>query len=109
MPSIELPAGCATPISATCHAPVTLPVVEIFENSAAVETAASWLHRARPIRTGPVIVIVWAVPNCVQVTPSGEMKPEKALPLRSILTQYGAATTAPVLSLFVEVPPAVRR
>ena len=30
-------------------------------------------------------------PTCVQVTPSGEMKPEKLLPVRSTRTQYGGA------------------
>ena len=33
----------------------------------------------------------------------------KLLPLRSIFTQYGAATTAPVLSLLVEAPSAASR
>ena len=85
-----LPAAPA-PISAICQAPVTVPVVVTLENSAAVATAASWLHTARPIRTGSVIVIVWASPNWVQVLPSGEMEPVKLLPVRSTFTQYGAA------------------
>ena len=55
------------------------------------------------------MVIVWGVPNAVQVLPSGEIEPVKLLPLRSIFTQYGAATTAPVLSLLVETPSAVSR
>ena len=38
-PSIELPAGCATPISATCQVPVTLPVKAMLENSAPVAIA----------------------------------------------------------------------
>ena len=38
------------------------------------------------------MAMVCAVPNWVQVWPSGEMEPEKALPLRSIFTQYGGAT-----------------
>ena len=96
-------------MATACHEPVTVPVVETFENSATVVRAASWLHTARPIRTGLVIVIVWAVPNCVQVLPSGEIEPVKLLPLRSTLTQYGAAIAGAGLSSLVEAPLAVKR
>ena len=48
--SAELPSGCATPISAVCQAPVTLPVVDRFENSAAVDDRGVVAgHSARPM------------------------------------------------------------
>src|SRR5882724_9000504 len=50
------------------------------------------------------MLIVWVVPCCVQVTPSGERKAVKTLPLRTSLTQYGAAFPATTAS---EVPPPV--
>src|SRR4030042_4982460 len=46
-PSIELPAGWAAPISATCQFPATLPATAMLENSAPGGMWASWLHRAR--------------------------------------------------------------
>ncbi len=72
--SIELPFGWAAPISAVCHAPVTLPVVERLENSAAVDVVALWLVRARPMRTPLAIeTFTGAVKvTLVHVTPSAE-------------------------------------
>ncbi len=63
---------------------------------------------ARPIRTEPVIAIVWASPNWVQATPSGEMKAENLSPVRSTFTQYGAATAVGA-SLLEDSPPAASR
>ena len=59
----------ATPMSSTVQAPVTLPVVEMFENSNSRSWLAACEVTAMPIMTGSVMATVCVVPCWIQVTP----------------------------------------
>lgn len=53
------------------------------------------------------MLMVWLGPTCVQVDPLGEIYALKVLPLRTILTQYGAEIAPEFVN--VVLPPVVVR
>ena len=69
-------------------------VMDTPSNVAVAKEVSVRLLTASPMYTFGAMVIVWLVPNCVQVTPSAEPYMLKTFPLLTSLTQLGSVTLA---------------
>ena len=80
---------------------------ETLSNVAVASVETTWLLTARPTSAFAPIVNV-SLPTSVHPTPSADTYALIVAPMRSSFTQYGAATSGPVVLALVP-PPTVRR